>query len=234
MIELNAYQVRVGNRLLFQIPDWKIEKGLVYYLLGKNGCGKSTFLRSLMDVSQQDYQLEGKSVRQWSAKEIASKIAYVSSKIVANDYTTVSEFLMMGRYPYGKLWTGTTDEDLTKVEYALQLLNLEALREKKLSELSDGQQQLVAIGRAIAQDVDYLLLDEPTAFLDYKNKRWIFDLVHQFASERNMGVIIVTHDINYAFNVAEELYYVDSENLVLSKIKPADFSDIDALSEQVY
>lgn len=238
MIDLKNYPVYMGNRLLFQIDNWQLEQSNVYYLLGKNGCGKSTFLRALMENKNASYSLDGQLHTKWNAKELARKMAYVSSKLVTSNYTTVEEFLLMGRYPYGKLVTGLlaerTKEDKNQIEKAIQLLGLSTLRTKYLSELSDGQQQIVSIGRAIVQDVMYVLLDEPTAFLDYKNKRWIFNLVHQLAKEKNICFLVVTHDIAYPFEKSKELFYVDSEEKRLKSVQVSNYENVDALSEVVY
>jgi len=210
MIEFRKYQLKIAQKLLFEVSDWKIEAGNIYFLLGKNGCGKSTFLRSLLQPNDTDtLRIDGKAMRQWHPKELAQKIAYVSSKLPQNDYTTVFDFLLLGRYPYGMSLFGASETARQRVAETLELLHIGDLGERFLTQLSDGQQQLVAIGRALVQEVEYLLLDEPTAFLDYLNKRKLWALIGQICKERKIAIVVVTHDLESASDLMQNISYVD-------------------------
>lgn len=212
MIEINNYLIKIHQDLLFQVDSLCIQKGSVYFLLGKNGCGKSTFLKSFLLPSKANnsFVIDGLPQVAYTSKELAQKIAYVPSKLIANDYTSVQDFLLMGRYPYGKPFSGSSEADLQLVEENLDLLEIRHLKNKSLSELSDGQQQLVSIGRALVQEVDYLLLDEPTAFLDYSNKCKILNLATLLSHTKNIGIIVVTHDVEFVFKQQQDIYYIDT------------------------
>lgn len=211
MIEIKSCQIKVNQDLLFQVDYLCIEKGSVYFLLGKNGCGKSTFLKHFLLPSKGNNSLfiDGLPQARYNSKDLAKKIAYVSSKLMANDYTSVQDFLLMGRYPYGQPFSGLSQADLQLVEENLNLLEIKCLKNKRLAELSDGQQQLVGIGRALVQEVDYLLLDEPTAFLDYSNKCKILNLTTLLSRTKNIGIIVVTHDVEFVFKQQQDIYYID-------------------------
>ncbi|MBN9294851.1 MAG: ABC transporter ATP-binding protein [Flavobacteriia bacterium] len=236
MIQLKDYKVKAGGKLLFRAERFSIEKGEICFLVGKNGSGKSTFLKSLIrhTAEEQTYLIEGKPSRSWTPKELAKKIAYVPSKIQLNDFTRVEDFLMMGRYPYGKPFSGSSRQDEELVNQTLRLLQIEELRTQFIHQLSDGQQQLVSIGRALVQEVDYLLLDEPTAFLDYYNKVRIFRLAEQLSREKNMGIIVVTHDIEYLVKRYDQITFIDTHSkTIVPLIQPAN-ADLETIVKKIY
>lgn len=224
MIQFENHTVSIENTILFEVERLAVEQGKVYYLIGKNGSGKSTFLKSIINFNDKTtgISIDKKPKNQYFSKELAKKIAYVPSKLMSNDFTTVEEFLLLGRYPYGKPLSGTSEHDQLKLNEVLNLLEINDLKTKFINQLSDGQQQLISIGRALVQEVNYLLLDEPTAFLDYANKRRIFTLINELAGAKNMGIIVVTHDIEFLLKLNATVFYVDTnvkslETLSLSK-----------------
>lgn len=231
MIQFNNYNVSIENHFLFDVDTFSIEKGNVYYLIGKNGAGKSSFLKSIIDFEDktQGITIDDVSKHQLRQKELAQKIAYVPSKVTLNNFTAVEDFLLMGRYPYGSPFAGFNAEDKNSLENVIQLLGIADLRLKFMHQLSDGQQQLISIGRALVQEVDYLLLDEPTAFLDYYNKIRIFNLVEELSLVKKMGIAVVTHDIEYLFKQAKQIFYVntnDQQLQFLQQTRDANFEDI--------
>lgn len=235
MIQLENYEVKAGDKLLFRIEQLSVKKGEIFFLAGKNGSGKSTFLKSLIyHQKHQNYRINDKSVNLWTQKELAKTIAYVPSKIQLNDFTRVEDFLLMGRYPYGKPFSGIREHDIELVLETLHLLNIKELQHKFIHQLSDGQQQLIAIGRALVQEVDYLLLDEPTAFLDYYNKTRIFQLTEELSKTKNMGIIVVTHDIEYLVRHYDRINFIDAKTKTIAALTHPTSSDLDAIVKKIY
>lgn len=236
MIQLEDYKIKAGGKLLFKAERFSLEKGEICFLAGRNGSGKSTFLKSLIyhAAEEQTYLIEGKPSRLWTQKELAKKIAYVPSRIQLNDFTRVEDFLMMGRYPYGKPFSGSNQQDEELVNQTLRLLRIEEFRTEFIHQLSDGQQQLISIGRALVQEVDYLLLDEPTAFLDYYNKVRIFQLAEQLSKEKNMGIIVVTHDIEYLVKRYDKIHFIDTHSETIASLTRPEFTDLDTVVKKIY
>ncbi|HRO74966.1 MAG TPA: ABC transporter ATP-binding protein [Crocinitomicaceae bacterium] len=235
MIQFKNHTVSIENTTLFKVDELVVEQGKVYYLIGKNGSGKSTFLKSIINFNDKTagISIDNKSKNQYSSKELAQKIAYVPSKLTSNDFTTVEEFLLLGRYPYGKPLSGTSEHDQEKLNEVLNLLEINDLKTKFINQLSDGQQQLVSIGRALVQEVNYLLLDEPTAFLDYANKRRIFARINELASAKNMGIIVVTHDIEFLLKLNKDVFYVDTNSKSLETLNLSN-DDLEEVVRTVY
>lgn len=235
MIQFENHIVSIENTTLFKVDELVVEQGKVCYLIGKNGSGKSTFLKSIITFNDKTagISIDNKSKNQYSSKELAQKIAYVPSKLTNNDFTTVEEFLLLGRYPYGKPLSGTSEHDQEKLNEVLNLLEINDLKTKFINQLSDGQQQLVSIGRALVQEVNYLLLDEPTAFLDYANKRRIFARINELARTKNMGIIVVTHDIEFLLKLNPSVFYVDTNAKSLEKLNLSS-DDLEEVVRTVY
>lgn len=236
MIQVQNYKVSMNESLLFHVDDFQVQKGCVYYLLGKNGCGKSTFLKSILKKNKQfnALKIDSQDHSIYSPKELARKIAYVASKVGLDEYITVEDFLLLGRYPHGKPFSGVSQQDKAKISETLHLLEIASLQHKRLNELSDGQQQLVSIGRAIVQEVDYIFLDEPTAFLDYLNKLKIMHVVQKLSKDKQIGIVIVTHDIEFVFKHSESVYYVDTYTKELKKICLSDELKFDQVIQMIY
>ena len=235
MIQFKNHTVSIENTTLFKVDELVVEQGKVCYLIGKNGSGKSTFLKSIINFNDKTagISIDKKPKNHYSSKELAQKIAYVPSKLTSNDFTTVEEFLLLGRYPYGKPLSGTSEHDQEKQNEVLNLLEINDLKTKFINQLSDGQQQLVSIGRALVQEVNYLLLDEPTAFLDYANKRRIFELINELARTKNMGIIVVTHDIEFLLKLNPSVFYVDTNAKSLEKLNLSS-DDLEEVVRKVY
>ena len=236
MIQFSHYKVSVDNHFLFEVENFSIERGNVYYLIGKNGAGKSTFLKSIINFEDKTEGITIDDVlkQKLKQKELAQKIAYVPSKVSLNNFTSVEDFLLMGRYPYGSPFSGFNAEDKNSLENVIQLLEIADLRHKFMHQLSDGQQQLISIGRALVQEVDYLLLDEPTAFLDYYNKKRIFNLVEELSRVKKMGIAIVSHDIDYLFKQSKSIFYIDTNTKKLNFLQQMIASDFEDIIEKIY
>lgn len=235
MIQILDFIVNIEKHTLFKVEEFSIQKGNVYYLLGKNGSGKSTFLKSIISPNNtKNIQIDGKEKGCYSPKELAKKIAFVPSKLSSDNYITVEDFLLLGRYPYGSKLASISNEDKELIEEALCVLQMESYRHHFVRELSDGQQQLISIGRTLVQKVDYLLLDEPTAFLDYINKRKIFHLMEHLAVTKQMGIVVVTHDIEHIVASRKDIYYVDVEKQQLILLPAKEQTDFEKTVSCIY
>jgi iron complex transport system ATP-binding protein len=189
--------------------DFRLRKGKLTCLLGPNGVGKSTLIKTIMG---QLLPLEGKilindkSVQQIENKEISKIIAVVLTEKINSGTLNVRQLVELGRIPHTG-WLGKLSEkDQAKVNEAIEVTNIQYLAQVQLSELSDGQLQKAMIARALAQDGEILILDEPTAHLDLVNRFEIMHLLRRIAKEENKAVLVVTHDLEIAIETADEFW----------------------------
>ncbi|WP_373520575.1 ABC transporter ATP-binding protein [Aquiflexum sp.] len=192
---------RISEDLYFNL-----EKGKLTCLLGPNGVGKSTLVKTIMGqvppLSGEIF-LEGKPLTYYSQKALAKKIAVVLTEKITTGNLTVGQLVALGRIPHTG-WLGRlSNEDQNKVEQAISQTHIGYIRNQPLSECSDGQLQKTMIARALAQDGEILILDEPTAHLDLVNRFEIMHLLRQITKESKKAVLVVTHDLDIAIETAD-------------------------------
>lgn len=142
---------------------------------------------------------------------LATQLSVVLTETISDTNLTVQEIVTLGRQPYTN-WIGSlTQTDIDKVTFALQAVNIEALTHKKCFELSDGQLQKVMLARALAQDTNIIVLDEPTTHLDLYHKAYILKLLQRLAKETQKTILFSTHEINVALSLCDELIVMKKE-----------------------
>ena len=192
-----------------------IESGMLTCLIGRNGTGKSTLLRTMtgfIPPLEGQVILEGRDLSMLSATERARIISIVLTERPETDNITVNELVGMGRLPYTNFWGTLQEEDRQIVDDAMQMIGIYELRNRKIGTLSDGEKQKAMIGKAIAQQTPVIILDEPTAFLDYPSKQETMLLLHQLAQELNKTIFLSTHDLNIAYQVADKIWCMGNDD----------------------
>jgi iron complex transport system ATP-binding protein len=192
-------QLAIGYKDVFlNTDDIHLERGKVYALIGANGRGKTTLLKTLngfLKPLSGELVIDNKPAEEFSHSEFARKIAFVSSKFEGVDHLTVYQYVALGRTPYLGLFGRLSIHDHSIVKSAIEQLGLTDFSERITSELSDGERQMSSIARALAQDCPVITLDEPTAFLDYKNKERIMEILQHIAKDKNKCILFSSHDI---------------------------------------
>ena len=179
--------------------SFAIPKGKVISLIGPNGAGKSTVMGMISRLIAQDSGLvdfEGKDIGKWKSKELAKRLAILTQSSQIQMKLTVRELVSFGRFPYAG--NRLTAEDKAIVDRALAYMELEAFENRFIDELSGGQRQRALIAMVIAQDTEYVLLDEPTNNLDIYHATNMMKTVRRLCDELGKTVILVLHEINYA------------------------------------
>lgn len=192
-----------------------VESGMLTCLIGRNGTGKSTLLRTMtgfIPPMEGQVILEGRDLSMLSATERARIISIVLTERPETDNITVNELVGMGRLPYTNFWGTLQEEDRQIVDDAMQMIGIYELRNRKIGTLSDGEKQKAMIGKAIAQQTPVIILDEPTAFLDYPSKQETMLLLHQLAQELNKTIFLSTHDLNIAYQVADKIWCMGNDD----------------------
>jgi iron complex transport system ATP-binding protein len=212
---LEANQLRLGYRngkksiTVADEVSFSLKKGKLTCLLGPNGVGKSTLVKTVMGqlpVLGGQVLLEGKPISKMATENIARKIAVVLTDKISTATLNVKQLVELGRIPHTG-WLGKlSDHDHQKVAQAIERTNISYLKDQKLSELSDGQLQKAMVARALAQDGDIIILDEPTAHLDLINRFEIMHLLRQIAKKENKAILVVTHDLDIAIEAADEFW----------------------------
>ena len=184
----------VVDRVSFSIP-----KGKVISLIGPNGAGKSTVMGMISRLIAHDsglVEFEGKDIGKWKSKELSKRLAILTQSNSIQMKLTVRELVAFGRFPYSG--SRITPEDTAVIDRAIEYMELEEFQDQFIDELSGGQRQRALIAMVIAQDTEYVLLDEPTNNLDIYHATNMMKIVRRLCDELGKTVILVLHEINYA------------------------------------
>ena len=185
-----------------------LKKGKLITLIGGNGIGKSTLLRTITAIQTPisgEVILNNNNLFSIENSDLAQQQSLVLTDKLPSSNLTVWELIALGRQPYTN-WIGNlTDKDYSKIKTAIQLTDIEHLIEKKHYEISDGQLQKVLIARALTQDTDLIILDEPTTHLDLFHKVSVFKLLQKLAHETGKCILFSTHDIDLAIQLSDEM-----------------------------
>ena len=215
MIEIKGLTKRFGKKPVVEDVSVTIEQGTITSFIGPNGAGKSTLLSMvsrLLEADTGEVLLDNNNVNKWKSTEFARRVSILRQSNHINVRLTVRELVEFGRYPYsrGRL----TAEDNKFVEQALDYMNMTEIQDKLLDELSGGQKQRAFIAMVIAQDTDYILLDEPLNNLDVKHSVQIMKILRKLVDELGKTVIIVLHDINFASVYSDRIVALKDGKLV--------------------
>ena len=191
-----------------------IHKGELTCLLGTNGIGKSTLLRTLSAFQpplRGRILIEGRDINSYRQKELAKEISIVLTGKPSIRNITVEELVGLGRSPYTGFWGSLASKDKDIVEMALRTIGIQSLKDRTLQTLSDGERQKAMIAKALAQQTPVILLDEPTAFLDFPSKVDMMLLLHRLAHESGKTIFLSTHDVELALQLADTIWLMTHE-----------------------
>ena len=216
-----GYCDKKGTTYIAKNLNIQLEKGKLVCLLGKNGIGKSTLLRTLSKTQHKlegEIWIENEKLYAIEATTFAKKMSLVLTEKIPESQLTVFELIALGRQPYTN-WLGKLSPiDYDKIDHAIELVQIKELAFKKNYELSDGQLQKVMIARALAQDTDIIILDEPTAHLDLHHKIEVFKILQELVQKTNKTILLSTHEVNLALQLADELWLMTPDKFATGTI----------------
>ncbi|QOZ10375.1 ATP-binding cassette domain-containing protein [Bradyrhizobium sp. CCBAU 51765] len=217
LFELDQVGFAVAGRALLEPLTLSLPARSVVGLIGHNGSGKSTLLKLLsrqQPSSSGMIRFEGRALSAWSDRDYARKVAYLPQQTPPAAGMLVRELVALGRYPWHGALGRFSEIDRKKVESAMALTHIEPFADRLVDTLSGGERQRAWIAMLVAQDAECLLLDEPTSALDIAHQIEVLSLVRQFARERNLGVVVVLHDVNMAARFCDEIIALHSGKLI--------------------
>lgn len=231
-----GYKTSKTETVVAENISLELQKGKLIALVGANGIGKSTLLKTILGFENPfkgNILLNDKNISEISSKEMAHYISVVLTEKLPPSNLSVYELVALGRQPYTN-WIGElSDSDKEQIQKAIELTQIQDFISKKHFELSDGQLQRVMIARALAQDTELMILDEPTTHLDLLHKISVFKLLKKLAQQTEKSVLFSTHDIDLAIEFCDEMIIMTPdrtqkdtpENLIENGVFDELFSD---------
>lgn len=208
--------VGYGNTPLIRQIQLHIKRGEIVTLIGPNGAGKSTILKTIirqLKLLDGTVYLDGTSMERLSERDIATRMAVLMTERIHPELMTCQEVVAAGRYPYTGRLGILRQEDKQKVREALRLVHGEALAGQDFSQISDGQRQRILLARAICQEPQVIVLDEPTSFLDIRHKLEILDILKNLVPQKKTAVLMSLHELDLAQKLSDYVVCVSRNRI---------------------
>ncbi|HLS67292.1 MAG TPA: ATP-binding cassette domain-containing protein [Pseudogracilibacillus sp.] len=215
MVKIKGVSKAYNRKSVIQNATLSIPKGKITSFIGPNGAGKSTLISMISRLIAKDegiILIDGQDITEIKDSELAKKISILKQSNSMNVKLTVRELITFGRFPYSK--GNLKKEDWEKVEEAIAYMELEDIQHKFLDELSGGQRQRAYIAMVLAQDTEYILLDEPLNNLDMRHATQIMKTLRRLVDELGKTIVIVIHDINFASCYSDEIVAIKDGKIV--------------------
>lgn len=233
MFQLNNVSFEVPERVLLHDVELSFAPEKVYGLIGHNGSGKSTLLKLLTrqnPPSTGTVLFKDQAVADYSAREYAKHVAYLPQHLPATTSLTAYELVAMGRYAWSGLLGRTSAEDKAAIDEAFALTHTQKFADQLIDNLSGGERSRIWLAMCLAQQSQFLLLDEPLAALDIAHQLEVMNLIRTLSADLKLGIVIVIHDINLAAQYCDELIALKGGR-VLKQGKPDEIMTAEVLEE---
>jgi iron complex transport system ATP-binding protein len=206
-----------GSQSVLKTLSFSVPQSDIFVIIGPNGAGKTTLIKLMVGILKiQTGQIEilQAPIGSYSQKKLATVLAYVPQGLPVGFPFTVEETVLLGRAPHQKVLGLASQNDLDVAQQAMAFTEITHLARRKLDQLSGGEQQRVLIARALCQQPQVILLDEPTASLDLSHQIRIMDLMERLKTERGVTVVMVSHDVNLAAMYGDQLLLLKAGEIV--------------------
>lgn len=217
MIEFKNLSIGYKEKTILKGLTGNIIPGDFIALMGINGVGKSSLLRTLTGLTQPlsgQLSIDKKNYSDLSPIDLAQSVSVVLTDKVHIDYLRVDELIELGRSTHSNYWGKLSKEDKNVFLEISSLLKIDSIKDKFFSDLSDGQKQKVLLARALAQSPKYLFLDEPTTYLDIPSKLELMSLLKNLSQEKSIAVFFSTHDWTLVENTVDKVWLIDAEGFL--------------------
>ncbi len=216
-ISVRNLKFSYGEQPVLKDINLSLEKGLFYSIIGPNGSGKTTLLKNLQKLvkpQNNSIYINGKDLKTVSLKELSRQLAVVPQETHMDFDFTVLDMVLMGRAPYLKRFETEGAYDIDLARTAMEITDTWKFKDKSIRNLSGGELQRAIVSRAMVQDTDILLLDEPVSHLDIHHQMSILKTVRGFCRTKGITVVAVLHDINLAVEFSDSLIFLNHGELV--------------------
>lgn len=217
-VVLHTCQLTVGyhKKALIRDITFSVRSGQILTLIGPNGAGKSTILKSMIRQLQPiagTVYIKGQSMEQMPERALAKTMSILMTQRIETELMRCADVVESGRYPYTGRLGILSDADRQKVKEAMQLVHVENLADRDFNRISDGQRQRVMLAKAICQEPDILILDEPTSFLDIRHKLELLELLKKLVREKQLAVILSLHELDLAQKVSDYVMCIRGDHV---------------------
>ncbi|MBQ1451333.1 MAG: ABC transporter ATP-binding protein [Clostridia bacterium] len=215
-LSLDRLAVGYGGNALISDITLSLQPGEILTLIGPNGAGKTTILKSItghLATIAGTVFIDNENMKTLSGKEVAKKLAVVLTDRIKPELMTCRELVAAGRYPYTGSFGMLTEHDNEIVDRALKAVHAEDLADRDVTEISDGQRQRILLARAICQEPEIIVLDEPTSFLDVKHKIELLEILRGMAKNDNITVVMSLHEIDLAQKVSDKIVCIKGDKI---------------------
>lgn len=226
-------RVGYGDTTVIDNLSVMIPRNKITVILGANGCGKSTLIKSMSRIIEPQegcFVMNGKKIKDYNTVELAKQLGLLPQSPVVPSGITVEDLVARGRSPYQKFFSKLNKEDYEMIAWSMKQMGIEKLADKYVEELSGGQKQRVWIALALAQDTDILLLDEPTTYLDIAHQIEILDCTKRLNREKGTTIVMILHDINLSIRYADHILAMKNGKLI-AQGKPEDIISEELMKE---
>ena len=213
-----GYSHRGQETCVAEALDLALNAGEFICLLGPNGAGKSTLIRTLAGMQAPlsgSLKLQNQTFHSISPRERARMISVVLTEALPVGMMDAYSLVALGRHPYSGWLGGLNQHDKERIKWAFKAVGAEGLEARQIAELSDGERQKVSIARALAQEAQVMLLDEPTAFLDLPRRVELMTILRNLAHREQMGLLLSTHDLDLALRFADRLWMITTDGKLI-------------------
>ncbi|MBQ8782136.1 MAG: ABC transporter ATP-binding protein [Oscillospiraceae bacterium] len=219
IISADGLSVGYGRKVIVDGIEFEVKQGEILTLIGPNGAGKSTVLKTIAGYLKRldgTVMVGNRDMLEFSEKEMAKKLSVVLTERISPELMTCREVVETGRYPYTGSFGLLTEKDRAVVENAIEKVSMQDYADVDFSSVSDGQRQRVMLARAICQEPEILILDEPTSYLDIHHKIQFLEILRSLAKEKQMAVILSMHELDFAEKISDYVLCIKGGKITLS------------------
>lgn len=219
LISADRLSVGYGRKVIVNGIEFEVKQGEILTLIGPNGAGKSTVLKTIAGYLKRldgTVMVGNRDMLEFSEKEMAKRLSVVLTERISPELMTCREVVETGRYPYTGSFGLLTEKDRAVVEKAIEKVSMQDYADVDFSSVSDGQRQRVMLARAICQEPEILILDEPTSYLDIHHKIQFLEILRSLAKEKHMAVILSMHELDFAEKISDYVLCIKGGKITLS------------------
>jgi iron complex transport system ATP-binding protein len=218
MIQICDLTVGYGKKSVVNNINQEVSKGEFVSILGPNGSGKTTILRTLsrlLSPIKGVVKINGRELDAFKQNELAKTLSVVLTQRINPGLVTTREFVALGRYPHTGFLGRLTEQDRLKTDESLEMVSANGLAGRYFGELSDGEKQKIVLARALVQEPEVMILDEPTLHLDLKHRIEVMSILQKFCREKGITVLVSLHDVDIALRVSDKVIMVKNGKIMV-------------------